>query len=333
MEGPNTGRSISFRLPPQWYNDNFLGFAIYAVARKLGRNLILARARVVSNDNREGLCSFAQIFRIFTKEKIDLKHVFLVSLRFDEAWWPIFDEFHPNNCCLIEFLTWRSGLPPFRDEPWIDRGGVRLIYKKDVMVEDQMTVSPSNYHAQMIRPNTNSNESPLPLEASESGPSDTTATTEIKPPTPRPTTHPGAVYTAGQGSTLPHNNSPESRKHFASESDSCDEAAEAIEDTENQSWQHDEATTEKDPLRIRIKKRSAFAPRETVTLLYAMAWFLSSIRLEQYREARARRKKILNIKRYGRPTSATRLRNPRSQRCWKLILIHKVMTIDQDMNK
>ncbi|KAK2975538.1 hypothetical protein RJ640_024416 [Escallonia rubra] len=58
----------------------------------------------------------------------------------------------------------------------------------------------------------NSNESPLPLEASESGPSDTTATTEIKPPTPRPT-------------TLPHNNSPESRKHFASESDSCDEAA------------------------------------------------------------------------------------------------------------
>ncbi|KAK2975539.1 hypothetical protein RJ640_024417, partial [Escallonia rubra] len=71
----------------------------------------------------------------------------------------------------------------------------------------------------------NSNESPLPLEASESGPSDTTATTEIKPPTPRPTTHPGAVYTAGQGSTLPHNNSPESRKHFASESDSCDEAA------------------------------------------------------------------------------------------------------------
>ncbi|KAK2966269.1 hypothetical protein RJ640_002790 [Escallonia rubra] len=226
MERPNTGRSISFRLPPQWYNDNFLGFAIYAVARNFGQNLILVRARVVSNDNREGLCSFAHIFRIFTKEKIDLKHVFLVFLRFDEAWWPIFDEFHPNNCCLIEFLTWRSGLPPFRDEPWIDRGGVRLIYKKDVMVEDQMTVSPSNYHTQIrIRPNANSNENPLPLEASESGPSDTTATTEIKPPTPRPTTHPGAVYTAGQGSTLPHNNSPESRKHFASESDSCDEAA------------------------------------------------------------------------------------------------------------
>ncbi|KAK2994057.1 hypothetical protein RJ640_010686 [Escallonia rubra] len=50
-----------------------------------------------------------------------------------------------------------------------------------------------------------------------------------------------------------------------------------------------------------------------VTLLYAMARFFSSIGLEQYIEARARRKKILNIKRYGTPTSAPRLRNPRSQ--------------------
>ncbi|KAK2979397.1 hypothetical protein RJ640_022779 [Escallonia rubra] len=185
MERPTTGRSISFRLPPQWYNDNFLGFAIYAVARKIGQNLIVVRARVVSNDNRERHCSFAQIFRNLTKEKID-QHVILVFLRFDEEWWPRFDEFHPNNCCLIEFLARRTADPPICYEPWIDRGGVRLIYKKDVMVEDQMTVSPSNYHSQMIRPNTNSNESPLPLEASESGPSDTTGPTEIKPPTHHP---------------------------------------------------------------------------------------------------------------------------------------------------
>ncbi|KAK2973274.1 hypothetical protein RJ640_009729 [Escallonia rubra] len=100
-------RSIPIELPPQWYNDNFLGFAIYAV------------------------------FESMSEEKVDLKHLFLAYLRFGDVRWPGLQEFHPNNCCLIEFFIVKDHCLHYT--PWIvEKGGGRLIYKEGVMLEDQM---------------------------------------------------------------------------------------------------------------------------------------------------------------------------------------------------
>ncbi|KAK2975537.1 hypothetical protein RJ640_024415 [Escallonia rubra] len=247
----NTGWSFSVRLPPQWDC-----YTLHPIKR-IRRSTFFSR--VINDSSSKRLSEALYNVKFGTAGKIGLKNVSLQYLR----------EFvGPDEGCLIEYLSLHDRDSAIDSESRIDQGGGLLTYKKDVMVEDEMTVSPSNCHSQ-IRPNANSNESPLPLEASESGPSDTTATTEIKPPTPRPTTHPGAIHRRPgkeparskyetvllmgrlaiafdpeefQGfGILPqamifnapdfdressdHSDSPESRKHFASESDSRDEAA------------------------------------------------------------------------------------------------------------
>ncbi|KAK2984916.1 hypothetical protein RJ640_001269, partial [Escallonia rubra] len=146
----NRGRSISIKLPPQWYNDRFMGFAIYVVVEsisdfarlphaKSSSNNINMRARVVTHDHKEENFTWDNIFKFGTKEKVDPKHVFLAYIRFRTAWRSLpLAALQPNDCSLLEFFLFDDRFMPYMSKPSvIHRGVVRLIYEKDVKMKDQ----------------------------------------------------------------------------------------------------------------------------------------------------------------------------------------------------
>ncbi|KAK2998832.1 hypothetical protein RJ639_023172 [Escallonia herrerae] len=235
----NMGRSISIELPPRWCRANFLGFAIYAVVQLMGdlkcdpsdrrrTDCIRMKARVVGTDNSEECFMMTTGLVIGATVKVGTTHVLLAYLRFGHVFSPTLPaRFQPNNCRLIELLFDYGSVSANNAKRWVvQKGGGRLIYKEDVILEDEMMVCPSNYRSR-VRPCPVIGDIPEPSTTDTINP-DITATSEIKPPT-HPGDHPAINHRPGKeppplGSSG-RSDSPEAVKHFASESDYCDEAA------------------------------------------------------------------------------------------------------------
>ncbi|KAK2976556.1 hypothetical protein RJ640_015417 [Escallonia rubra] len=209
----NMGRSISMELPPQWCSANFLGFVIYDVVQLAGdftrhpldrrrTHFIRMKVRVESDDNLEECFMIRRGIEISSTVKVGPMHLLLAYLRFGHVFssTTLAARIQPNNCRLIEFL-----LSDVRflanSEGWIvQKGGGRLIYKEDVMLplEDQMMVCrPSNHHSPIIEGiHVPSILPPCPPRVQPIN-SDTTATTEFKPPT-HPGDHPTIQHRPGK---------------------------------------------------------------------------------------------------------------------------------------
>ncbi|KAK2977636.1 hypothetical protein RJ640_002669 [Escallonia rubra] len=246
------GRSISIELPPRWCSANFLGFAICAVVQLIGdlkrdppdrrrTDCIRMKARVVGTDNSEECFMMTTGLVIGATVKVGPTHVLLAYLRFGHVFSPTLPaRFQPNNCRLIELLFDYGSVSANNAKRWVvQRGGGRLIYKEDVILEDEMMVRSCPVIGEIPEPSTTDTINP-----------DTTATSEIKPPT-HPGDHPAIHHRPGKEpaqsmtTTYPQipntlsgqffeppplessgrSDSPEAGKHFASESDYCDEAA------------------------------------------------------------------------------------------------------------
>ncbi|KAK2986894.1 hypothetical protein RJ640_028461 [Escallonia rubra] len=206
------GQSISMELPPQWYNDDFLGFAICAVAESLWdftcrpssrttTNCIRLEVKLVSNHDRVHFHHLVACMKVGYNEKVELNHVLLAYLKSRDVCWPSLDGFQPNNCRLIKFYM-HDGSDSARTLPLIvSKGGVRLIYKEDVILEEENAESspqqlmevPSPIHEDVPEPAT---LLPCPPRVQPID-SDTTATTY-------PGDHPARHHRPGRAGTV-HN--------------------------------------------------------------------------------------------------------------------------------